>query len=142
HDRCPGPGALALPGMAGVPDSALCGAGFRGCGYGYEWIGRRLCGRHVLRLWEFLPLAVPTLHARPPPDQWRDTGPEPHGPESADGALLGAQVRARVHLRDTDHLSRAKSVSDETARWALYKQYDEVNQHFRTAWQLYLPFSR
>jgi hypothetical protein len=31
-------------------------------------------------------------------------------------------------------------VSDETARWAFYKQYDEVNQNFRTVWQLYLAF--
>jgi hypothetical protein len=31
-------------------------------------------------------------------------------------------------------------MSDETARWALYKQYDEVNQNFRTVWQLYLTF--
>lgn len=29
-------------------------------------------------------------------------------------------------------------MSNETARWALYKQYEEVNQNFRTVWQLYL----
>lgn len=31
-------------------------------------------------------------------------------------------------------------MSNETARWALYKQYDEINQNFRTVWQLYLTF--
>jgi hypothetical protein len=31
-------------------------------------------------------------------------------------------------------------MSNETARWALYKQYEEVNQNFRTVWQLYLTF--
>lgn len=28
----------------------------------------------------------------------------------------------------------------EIARWALYKQFEEVSQFFRTVWQLYLTF--